>query len=221
MHLLLVRHGNTFEADQTPVQVGRAEDIPLVDKGRLQASELGQVLKPIASRIKGITAAGLKRTTEHAHILQTQMGWKGVIASDDRLAEIDYGSWGGKSTPDLEAEYGKAVVDAWGNQGVWPENCDWSPSFDTIKTGITAISFDLTTRLQDDEAWILVSSNGVLRFFLELVEGAFAEAAAGGTLKMGTGNISHLHYSSQYGWTVKQWNCKPSVFNVNLLRLEA
>lgn len=218
MHLLLVRHGNTFEANQTPVQVGRAEDIPLVEKGRHQATELGQVLKPIAGQIKGITAAGLKRTTEHARILRAEMGWDGVIASDDRLAEIDYGSWGGKSTPQLEAEYGKAVVEAWGNSGVWPENCDWSPSLETIKSGIADLSEDFAACLQPSEASILVSSNGVLRFFLELVEDAFAEAAASGTLKMGTGNISHLCHTSKDGWKVLQWNCKSSSFNVDLVR---
>ncbi len=39
--LIIIRHGNTFNPDQTPLRVGAGTDIPLVTSGREQAKNIG------------------------------------------------------------------------------------------------------------------------------------------------------------------------------------
>ena len=45
MHVILARHGNTFDPGEQPVWVGARTDLPLVAKGRDQAAEIGAALR--------------------------------------------------------------------------------------------------------------------------------------------------------------------------------
>ena len=57
----------------------------------------------------------------------------------------------------------------------------------------------------EGDAALLVTSNGILKFFLKLVPGAFEDMAARGALKVATGHCCALRYSPR-GWEVVFWD---------------
>ena len=106
--IILLRHGVTDWNDGGRFQ-GHA-DIPLNDAGREQATAAGELL-----RDAGITRAvssDLSRAAETAQLvtarLSTALGEIGV-QSDERLREVNVGSWAGMSVDDI----GKEEPDFW------------------------------------------------------------------------------------------------------------
>ena len=106
--IILLRHGVTDWNDGGRFQ-GHA-DIPLNDAGREQATAAGELL-----RDAGITRAvssDLSRAAETAQLvtarLSTASGEIGV-QSDERLREVNVGSWAGMSVDDI----GKEEPDFW------------------------------------------------------------------------------------------------------------
>ncbi len=110
MLLLLARHGNTFEAGDKVVWVGARTDLPLTARGRDQAAALATGLQPFGPRIGRIIAGPLKRTREHADITARGLQLEAPVSIDERLREIDYGLWEGKSTGEIEALGGAAAA---------------------------------------------------------------------------------------------------------------
>ncbi len=207
MLLLLARHGNTFEQGETAVWVGARTDLPLTAKGREQAAALGAGLAPIGPRIKRIVSGPLRRTREHAGILARALNFEPPVEIDERLREIDYGLWEGKSAQEIEAFGGGAELAAWNERGVWPSSPAWSPSAETITANAAALAQDLAAATPAGDAALLVTSNGVLKFFLKLVPGAF-ESAEHGALKVATGHCCALTWEAG-GWKVAFWNRPP------------
>jgi broad specificity phosphatase PhoE len=209
MLLLLVRHGNTFEAGEAATWVGARTDLPLTAKGREQAEALGAALAPMQPRIRRVLAGPLKRTREHAAIAARRLGFEAPAGIDERLREIDYGAWEGMTSEDIGAAGGESELKAWDKRGVWPASPGWSPSGDAIATNAAGIANGLAAALSREDAALIVTSNGVLRFFLRLVPGAFDGMAADGKLKVATGNCCALAFEDG-AWSIAFWNRQPS-----------
>ena len=62
--------------------------------------------------------------------------------------------------------------------------------------------------LGEGDAALLVTSNGILKFFLKLVPGAFEDMAARGSLKVATGHCCALRHGPR-GWEVLFWDREP------------
>ncbi|MEQ9360378.1 MAG: histidine phosphatase family protein [Rhodospirillales bacterium] len=123
MKLLLVRHGNTFEAGEMPVRVGANEDLPLTATGEGQAHALASQLKASAMCSDLFVCGPLKRTRRHTEIVMADLGADGTAEIDPRLTEIDYGPWGGMSDGDIVARFGLAAareLEAWEKESRWP-----------------------------------------------------------------------------------------------------
>lgn len=208
MLLLLARHGNTFEAGEAATWVGARTDLPLTAKGRAQAEALGAALEPYKPRIKRILAGPLKRTREHAVIAARGMGFEAPAEIDERLREIDYGAWEAKTSEQIAAAGGESELKAWDKRGVWPPSPGWSPSADAIAKNAADIANGLTASISGEDAALIVTSNGILRFFLKLVPGAFDAMAADGKLKVATGNCCALAFDGRE-WRVVFWNRQP------------
>jgi probable phosphoglycerate mutase len=209
MLLLLARHGNTFEASEKAVWVGARTDLALTAKGREQAQALAAALEPLKPRIARVIAGPLKRTREHADIAVQLAGFKAAVAIDERLREIDYGLWEGKSSEEIHALGGDGELRAWNRWGEWPRSPQWTPSPETIAANAAGLAGELAAGLTGDRAVLLVTSNGILKFFLKLVPGAFEGMAARGALKVATGHCCALRHSER-GWQVVFWDCEPS-----------
>ena len=178
MLLLLARHGNTFNKGDKVVWVGARTDLPLTAKGREQAQALGQALVPFAPQIKRVISGPLLRTREHAGIATDKAGLKASIEIDQRLREIDYGLWEAKSSEEIQAMGGGDELDAWNKTGEWPRSPGWTPPAETIAANAAELAGECATTLGEGDAALLVTSNGILKFFLKLVPGAFEDMAA-------------------------------------------
>ncbi len=208
MLLFLARHGNTFERGDTVVWVGARTDLPLTAKGREQAEALGAALAPARARIKRIVSGPLKRTREHASIAARAAALATPVEVDERLREIDYGLWEGKTSDEIEALGGGNELKAWNHSGKWPASPRWTPSEAAITENVAQLAQQLASSLADDDAALLVTSNGILKFFAKLVPAAFGEMAASGSLKVATGNCCGLS-CEKGGWKIRFWNCQP------------
>ncbi|MGC2629213.1 MAG: histidine phosphatase family protein [Rhodomicrobium sp.] len=209
MLLLLARHGNTFEKSDKVVWVGARTDLPLTGKGKEQAQALAAGLQPLASRIKRVIAGPLKRTREHAEIAAGRFRLEVPIEADERLREIDYGLWEGKSSEEIQALGGDTELKAWNDKGLWPRSPGWSPTAETIAANVAELAGECAARLGKGDAALLVTSNGILKFFLKLVPGAFEGMAASGALKVATGHACALGHGAR-GWEVLFWDREPS-----------
>lgn len=208
MLLLIARHGNTFDAGDKVVWVGARTDLPLTAKGEAQAEALAAGLAPIRPRIKRIIAGPLQRTRQTAGIAASGLGLEGRIEVDERLREIDYSLWEGKTAGEIAELGGESELKAWIGRGVWPASPGWSPPEQTIADNISRLAGDLASSLGKDDAALLVTSNGVLKFFLKLIPGAFEDMAAREKLKVATGNACALTFEDD-AWRVAFWSRQP------------
>lgn len=208
MLLLLARHGNTFEKGDKVVWVGARTDLPLTAKGKAQAEALGHAFSPLGARIKRIIAGPLKRTVDHASIAARIIGFQGTVAIDERLKEIDYGLWEAKSSDEIEALGGENALSRWNEHSEWPSCAGWRPSPEVISNQTRDMATELALTLTSDDAALLVSSNGILRFFLDLVP----TLASANRRKVAPGNYCALNYENG-NWELINWNKTPETID--------
>lgn len=203
--LILARHGNTFEAGQAAVWVGARTDLPLTSKGHEQAAHIGEALK-CAGLIPTRTLTGpLRRTRQTAAIA---LGAAGAaidqIEIDERLREIDYGAWEGKSSSEIAQAGGGDELDAWERESAWPRLAGWPSSREEYLRRLSGVLQDLWEK-QSAPA-LVISSNGLFRLL--------AHALGGGTIagKMGTGRMALLRLNSGTDAQILAWNLSPEEF---------
>lgn len=115
MKLILIRHGQTQWNNESRVQ-GRT-DIPLNEKGRLQAAAIAERLQD--DHFDAVYASPLSRAKETAEEIAKRHGAKVVL--DEDIIEIQFGKWEGLTSPELNKTYPELFAD-WG----WierPEAC--------------------------------------------------------------------------------------------------
>lgn len=158
--LILIRHGNTFEAGETPLQVGARTDLPLTAAGRMQAESAARYLlrEKIAPAV--IFAGRLKRQTESAAILGQILG-ASVQSGAEALNEIDYGPWEGLASQEIAAEW-PSEYEAWTQKGCWAEGI-FGGDLQTFQLGLKNWLAEIE-RLYPEKTVAAVTSNGTLRF---------------------------------------------------------
>ena len=214
LKLYLCRHGNTFEPGDKIVWVGKNEDAPLAKKGLEQASAMASYLEQQADRPVAFYCSDLQRTKRYAEIIKSALGNDAPITTELALNELDYGDWGGRSTDEIIAQYGEEPVKKWQEESIFPaaELGNWGDSAEAVETRIK----DFVSRLiqpkkasdQPSQPIVIVSSNGVLRFFLKLIPGEFESGIAQRTFKMKTGHFSMLTHDGQT-FRLTAWNQNP------------
>jgi probable phosphoglycerate mutase len=127
---------------------------------------------------------------------------------DERLREIDYGLWEAKTSEEIQAMGGGAELDAWNKAGEWPRSPGWTPAPEAIAANVAELAGECAAGLGEGDAALLVTSNGIMKFFLKLVPGAFEDMAARGSLKVATGHCCALRHSP-HGWEVLFWDREP------------
>ncbi|WP_417498195.1 histidine phosphatase family protein [Maricaulis sp.] len=178
--VLLARHGNTFGPGDKVVWVGAKEDLPLVPRGEEQAAALGNALREAQLTPERIITGPLQRTRRAAELVAVLSGFHGKIEIDERLREIDYGSWGGKSCDEIIAEFGADAHRTWNEEHRRPEGVDWTPDEATLRANALAVMQDAA---QSRRFALVITSNGVLRYMHGVLGGADHDA------KVKTGNI--------------------------------
>lgn len=202
--LILVRHGNTFESDQTPTYVGGKTDLNLTAKGEEQAQAIAGILAEMHMPLGAIICGPLIRTRRFAEIIGAKTNQTFTV--DERLCEIDYGLWENKTGDEIRASYGPEMIDAWEQKGQWPEGMNWAPSFEKLQHNIAALMAEQHKKLLLPNAHdrVIITSNGILRFVYSHITGNPADKQA----KVGTGCYCVLE-TTPSSWTIQSWNQKP------------
>jgi len=103
--LYICRHGETEANVQGRVQ-GRLMDTPLTNKGRQQARQIGDIARSLGIDLESCfnVASPLGRAKATLEIIREGMGLpRDGYATDERLTEIDYGSWTGMTHAEARA----------------------------------------------------------------------------------------------------------------------
>ena len=185
MKLYIARHGNTFEAHETPRMIGRGEDLALTAKGEDQAAALGRYFVALDVRPALVFCGNLKRTHSTAEIASAVFGGPDPVM-DTRLTELDYGTWSNLTNEDIDRRFGPAERLAWERNSVMPDSRNWRPPRSEIDAKLSAFVADAAAL---DTDVLAVTSNGLLRFFADLVPGLFEQLKGDKALKVGTGYL--------------------------------
>ncbi len=186
MLLVLARHGNTFETGETPVFVGAGEDLPLTQAGLEQSRAIGRALRDAGLMPDRVLAGPLKRTRTGAALAAEACGFSGEVEIEDRLREIDYGLWGGKSDAEITETWGEQALADWRERNLPPAGAGWSPYPAVLEANAQAVFAALTRDTAPERVVLAVTSNGVLRYFHPLMTGGQAAPEAA---KVKTGRL--------------------------------
>lgn len=182
LQLILVRHGNTFETGQTPLQVGARTDLPLTEYGRQQAEHMAKYLLKEKVSVTALYAGRLKRQAEFAEIISRHLGLE--VLTEPGLNEIDYGMWEGLPAQEIEKRWPTEYAE-WNQNGKWPGGI-FGGSYENHKTALNKWLNALTGCV------VAVTSNGLLRFLQKekIKTGHFCEFQFSGELKVIRTNVN-------------------------------
>ncbi len=206
VRVILARHGNTFGSNDIPVWIGARTDLALVEKGLDQAEALAGALLKYNIPLTAILSGPLRRTRETARIVAEALHIDNrAVRIDDRLKEIDYGDWEGKSTEELIANGHGEDLALWNRESLFPVRCGWQPVEGQIMADVNFILSELL-----EGTTLIVTSNGILRFFAN----AAINAAEITERKVATGHICAMERDDKGDWHVRQWNQPPHLLNI-------
>lgn len=154
--LFLVRHG------QTPWNAERRyqgiTDIPLSDEGRIQAKLLAEEFKN--THIDVIYSSPLQRAHDTAKAIASVKNLDIIIEPSFR--EIDYGSWEGKTIPELNALYGEYHI----NTLKYPADERYQfPGEGSLKNVLARIlpAFNRIITENENKSVMIVAHGGILK----------------------------------------------------------
>jgi len=211
MFIILARHGNTFDEDQTPFYVGGRTDLPLTQTGSQQAVDIADAIDKSGIAPACIYVSGLKRT-QQTMLPTVQRLEVGNVKIDKRLNEMDYGKWEAKTNAEVDALYDgwDGPRRAWDKDGTRPDDAGFAPSEDEIKNNIKSLVEEIISNYDDDKIVMICTSNGILRYFLHLIPGAYEAVKKKGALKVKTGHVCGINVGGSMKPDVYFWNEKPS-----------
>lgn len=157
LNIYLLRHGETtFNADGNKY-CGRT-DAELTEKGLRQARQAAELLNGI--EFDAIYSSPLKRSYETARIASGNR----EVMKEERLIEMDFGEWEGKTRPEFTAE----DPEFWGRWSKDPESTKAGRCGETAGELLARVeSFFSELRQKYPSGNVLVvAHNGVNRFFL-------------------------------------------------------
>jgi broad specificity phosphatase PhoE len=206
VRIILARHGNTFNPGDRVCWVGSQNDLPLVEQGVIQGQALSKALKDIA--LSAIYYAPLLRTKRFAEIAAADFHKSTPLIEDQRLTELDYGAWSGLTDSEIISKFGEGVLRAWTDSSVWPEQCGWSATEESITTEVKDFVSQIISDHPDTANVLVVSSNGRLRYFLKLIASEFEKRVKEHTFKIATGRVCLLD-QVENSFRVVLWNEQP------------
>ncbi len=116
MTVILLRHGRST-SNTAGTLAGRSEGVDLDDKGREQAQAVVGRIGTLP--IRAIVCSPLLRCERTVEPLASALGLDPIV--DERISEVDYGSWTGRKIGDLVKEPLWAVVQQQPSAAVFPD----------------------------------------------------------------------------------------------------
>ncbi len=207
--LIVVRHGNTFEANEIATQVGCKTDLPLTEKGLSQAQSFTTLLQQKGLNPSRIYCGALQRQSKTAHIIKASFPQASLFEKQNALDEIDYGAWEGLSTDQIKAQWANEYEN-WVAQAQWPNHI-FGASFDQHTQALNQWLQELAKTTPDNGLVVAVSSNGIIRLMLQWLPALWENLILDKKMesyKVGTGNYCEFSFE---GLTprILGWNLKP------------
>jgi broad specificity phosphatase PhoE len=169
--LYFIRHGETDWNAEGRLQGQR--DIPLNDLGRVQAEEVAGILARLDRRFADLPywASPLSRARETMELMRARLGLaRPDYRTDDRLKEIAFGEWEGRTWPEVERGYPELaaarVADKW--HVTPPAGENYEAVAERLKPFLAPIERDS----------VVVAHGGVGRVLMALIGGLSKAAAA-------------------------------------------
>ena len=187
----IVRHGNTFDSGDTILRVGGKTDLPLSKSGIAQAVRLATALKDI--EFSTAYSSDLKRTRQTAEAILGQHPY--VLA--EFLTEVDYGPDEGRPEVEVLARLGADALKHWDEKAIPPPG--WKVDVEGLRTAWQAF----LARCDPYSNTLVVTSNGVARFLLDVVE-----KDTDVPLKLRTGSYGLIELQSK-GPVLAGWDIRP------------
>jgi len=210
--LIIARHGNTFEAGQTPTRIGCHTDMPLVDKGRLQAVKMGQDFVREGYICDVAYTSFLSRAHETAQIVLDNMGLGNnavPLHQQDMFNEIDYGPDEDQLEDVVIARIGAAAIEKWNTQAIAPQG--WDVDVEAIKQQWLDFG-KMICEHHAGQTVLVVTSNGIARF-APILTGDWQGFSAQHDIKLATGAYAVMGHQGNCTnhWDVKAWNIRPNL----------
>lgn len=202
--LVIVRHGNTFGAEEAPRRIGARTDLPLTERGHEQARALGAHFVASGWRFDQALVSPLLRTQQTAAAILAVQEQTVAACSADFLREIDHGPDEDKVEQEVIARIGSAALDAWDRHAVVPPG--WSVDSGARIAAWQALLDSITAT---STPTLLVTSNGAARFALLADPALHAAAQALTTLKLPTGGYGVIERLPDGRLTVSTWGKRP------------
>lgn len=202
--LLIARHGNTFDKDDTLLRVGKKTNLSLSTSGKIQAQRLGNYLQDKYPTIDSVYCSNLLRTQQTAQLALENIKNKPQIEIRDFLDEIDYGPDEGKPEAQVVARIGEPALQQWEEKAIAPQG--WIVSPQQIIDDWKSFANSLTKKYTQPKTILVVTSNGTARFSPHITE-KFEEFLQQNKIKMATGAISQFSFKDNV-WQIQYWNKK-------------
>lgn len=217
--LIVARHGNTFRKGETPTRVGARTDLPLVENEK--GTRIGEYLLNNNLIPDVIYTSFLARTIQTATLAAKKIGLKEInLILKDTFNEIDYGIDENKTEDEVmyrlgfealntkglsSEEYiakGKEFIDLWNSAAVPPNG--WNVNVENIINSIKEFAQEVENKYKGKNI-LIVSSNGIIRFFPHLTK-SYKECYEKYGTKLKTGGITifEKEENSEF-WTCTAW----------------
>lgn len=197
--LIVVRHGNTFEAGTEPRRIGARTDLPLTAAGQAQAGALGTYFAKRGWRFARVLVSPLLRTRQTAALILAAQPAAPEPEIAPFLREIDHGPDENCTEAEVQARIGAEALAAWDIAAIPPPG--WSVDAEMRIAAWT----DLLRQLEPGQApTLLVTSNGAARFAL-----LAAPELRAPTLKLPTGSFGIIECKADGGLSVPAWGRRP------------
>ncbi|MCY1670980.1 histidine phosphatase family protein [Novosphingobium sp. SL115] len=202
--LVIVRHGNTFGAEETPRRIGARTDLPLTGRGHEQAGLLGAHFAGMGWQFSRALVSPLLRTMQTAQAILAAQTGAVSIQTADFLREIDHGPDENRSEADVVARIGVSALESWDKSASPPPG--WIVDADGR---IAAWQTVLASLTENCPPTLLVTSNGAARFALLADSALRSIAPTLPSLKLPTGGYGVIRRLPDGALDVPCWGQRP------------
>ncbi|MGV8871950.1 MAG: histidine phosphatase family protein [Rhodococcus sp. (in: high G+C Gram-positive bacteria)] len=171
MTVILLRHGRST-SNTAGTLAGRSEGVALDDRGREQAQAVADRLADLP--VAEIVRSPLLRCEQTVEPLAARLGISPVV--EDRLVEVDYGQWTGRTIKELLAEPLWKVVQQHPSAAVFPEGEGLATVQQRAVQAVREHDARLAAQHGRDVLWVACSHGDVIKSVLSDAMGAHLDS---------------------------------------------